>query len=277
VVSCSTSRNSAKSDQRTSPTFHNMKLSKRSQEKPHNSQTKIFCHTVPGFSLVNKRWCFFLIDSIEEFEYNTFAFESLLLAPSQKMMIHSLIKIHKDERLHFDDIIKGKGKGMVFLLHGEPGVGKTLTAGEYSQHKWERIFIDQPSESVADYTQRPLYTITSGDLGVDPAGVERTLLDALELAAHWNAIVLLDEADIFLEQRSNHDLQRNGLVSGRNFRFLIASSIRTDLINSLSASARILRRHHDPHHKPCRHLRCCVQIAHPPRNQISSIINLLPP
>jgi hypothetical protein len=68
---------------------------------------------------------------------------------------------------------------------------------------------------VADYTRRPLYTISSGDLGVDPAGVERTLLDSLEVAAHWNAIVLLDEADIFLEQRSNHDLQRNGLVSGK--------------------------------------------------------------
>ncbi len=68
---------------------------------------------------------------------------------------------------------------------------------------------------MADYTQRPLYTVRSGDLGVDPADVERTLLDALALAAHWNAIVLLDEADIFLEQRSNHDLERNGLVSSR--------------------------------------------------------------
>jgi hypothetical protein len=99
---------------------------------------------------------------------------------------------------------------------------------------------------VADYTQRPLYTISSGDLGVDPAGVERTLLDALELAAHWNAIVLLDEADIFLEQRSNHDLQRNGLVSGRipyshcRFHAFIPTIIHIDLINSLSASPRIL-------------------------------------
>jgi hypothetical protein len=45
-------------------------------------------------------------------------------------MIHSLVKIHSEKRLQFDDIIKGKGKGMVFLLHGEPGVGKTLTAGK---------------------------------------------------------------------------------------------------------------------------------------------------
>lgn len=93
---------------------------------------------------------------------------------------------------------------------------------------------------MADYTQRPLYTISSGDLGIYAADVERTLVETLALASHWNAIVLLDEADIFLEQRSNHDLQRNCLVSGRNFRFPIASLILTDLINSLSESPRIL-------------------------------------
>lgn len=68
---------------------------------------------------------------------------------------------------------------------------------------------------MADYTQRPLYTVTSGDLGENAAAVERALFDALELATGWNAIVLIDEADVFLEQRSSHDLQRNSLVSGR--------------------------------------------------------------
>ena len=70
------------------------------------------------------------------------AFKSLLLAAPQKKMIHSMIKIHKDERLQFDDLIKGKGKGMIFLLHGEPGVGKTLTAGACFEAKREDRFID---------------------------------------------------------------------------------------------------------------------------------------
>lgn len=30
------------------------------------------------------------------------------------------------------DFIKGKGSGLIFLLHGQPGVGKTYTAGEFS-------------------------------------------------------------------------------------------------------------------------------------------------
>jgi len=88
-------------------------------------------NVIPGFSLSAKRWCFFELDYIQEFEYNTRAFESLVLAEEQKSMTHSLVKIHADERPQFDDHIQGKGKGMIFLLHGEPGVGKTLTAGKY--------------------------------------------------------------------------------------------------------------------------------------------------
>lgn len=34
-----------------------------------------------------------------------------------------------------------------------------------------------------------------------------------DLAEAWNAVLLVDEADIFLEQRKNRDLSRNGLVT----------------------------------------------------------------
>jgi SpoVK/Ycf46/Vps4 family AAA+-type ATPase len=34
-----------------------------------------------------------------------------------------------------------------------------------------------------------------------------------QIAGHWNAILLLDEADVFLERRSSHEIIRNGLVS----------------------------------------------------------------
>jgi len=73
----------------------------------------------------------FDVELIRNVNFNTKAFEALLLPPEQKSMIHSLVKIHANDGASFDDIIKGKGKGMVFLLHGAPGVGKTLTAGKY--------------------------------------------------------------------------------------------------------------------------------------------------
>lgn len=90
----------------------------------------LICHyLIPGFALLDKKWCFFKVDLIKDAEYNLNAFETLKLENDQKQMILSLVKVHTDERLSFDDVIKGKGRGMIFLLHGAPGVGKTLTAG----------------------------------------------------------------------------------------------------------------------------------------------------
>lgn len=76
-----------------------------------------------------------------------------------------------------------------------PGVGKTMTA-----------------EAVSEHTKKPLYIVTSGELGSTPEALEANLTRVLELAKTFNAVLLLDEADIFLEQRAPNDLVRNALV-----------------------------------------------------------------
>jgi SpoVK/Ycf46/Vps4 family AAA+-type ATPase len=90
----------------------------------------------------------------------------------------------------------GKGGGCILVLHGRPGTGKTLTA-----------------ESVAELLQRPLYIISSGQLGTDAIALEANLKSTLELAERWSCVTLIDEADVFLEARSEHALVRNGLVA----------------------------------------------------------------
>lgn len=72
------------------------------------------------------------------------------------------------------------------------------------------------SESIADYTQRPLYTVNCGELGERACFIEESLKRILFLATRWNAVVLLDEADVFLAERKTTDLERNGLVSGKH-------------------------------------------------------------
>ena len=65
-----------------------------------------------------------------------------------------------------------------------------------------------PSESVADYTRRPLLSLTVADIGTDEQTMENNLHQWFEMAASWDAIILIDEADVFLENRTVADLQR---------------------------------------------------------------------
>ncbi len=59
----------------------------------------------------------------------------------------------------------------------------------------------------------PLYSIAAGELGSDAGSVQSNLTRAFDIAKPWDAVILLDEADIFLEKRTIHDLVRNQLVS----------------------------------------------------------------
>jgi SpoVK/Ycf46/Vps4 family AAA+-type ATPase len=67
--------------------------------------------------------------------------------------------------------------------------------------------------AVAEKLHAPLYSVSAGELGVEVDAVESKLQTALDVAKKWNAVLLLDEADVFLEQRTINDLQRNRLVS----------------------------------------------------------------
>lgn len=94
-----------------------------------DEQKLIYDNEVYGFSLTDKRWCIFAVDNVQDIEYDAEAFNNLRLPPEQKDTLLALAKFHTTQEGQFDDFIKGKGKGMVVLLHGEPGLGKTLTAG----------------------------------------------------------------------------------------------------------------------------------------------------
>ncbi|KAK1990492.1 P-loop containing nucleoside triphosphate hydrolase protein, partial [Colletotrichum falcatum] len=104
------------------------------------------------------------------------------------------------------DFVRGKGNGLIFLLHGKPGVGKTCTA-----------------ECIAEFTRRPLMVSTSSDIGTDPKEVEYNLTSNFKRAMSWGAVLLIDEAHVFMERRTTSDLSRNSLVAGKkDTRFLRA-------------------------------------------------------
>ncbi|KEF58304.1 uncharacterized protein A1O9_06230 [Exophiala aquamarina CBS 119918] len=152
---------------------------------------------VLGFAFGEKLWLEFTVSGISDIVYNDEAFDTLVLPENQKDIIKALVSSHAfHAHKSIDDIISGKGRGLVAVLHGRPGTGKTLTA-----------------EGIADLLKCPLYMVSAGDLGTDPTRLEKELQNILDIAHSWGAILLLDEADVFLEQRSIHDIHRNALVS----------------------------------------------------------------
>ncbi|KAF1985167.1 P-loop containing nucleoside triphosphate hydrolase protein [Aulographum hederae CBS 113979] len=161
-----------------------------------DQQLLIATDKLRGYSLKDKKWMLFDIPCVKEIVWNDHAFDSLVAPAEQKDLILAFAQTQAKNRECFDDVIQGKGRGIIMLLSGPPGVGKTLTA-----------------ESVAEEMHVPLYTMSAGDLGTNPAGVEAALGNILEMNTKWNAVLLLDEADVFLEARSAHDLERNKLVS----------------------------------------------------------------
>ncbi|TIA41928.1 P-loop containing nucleoside triphosphate hydrolase protein [Aureobasidium pullulans] len=137
------------------------------------------------------------MEFMKEVKWDEKAFQKLVMDEQKKELLEALVRVQKDRGLNqVSDVIEGKGNGLILLLHGSPGTGKTLTA-----------------EGVAELAHKPLYRVTCGDIGTQPEHVERYLDSVLTIGRTWDCVVLLDEADIFLEERSAMDLKRNALVS----------------------------------------------------------------
>ncbi|KAF5590034.1 AAA family ATPase [Fusarium pseudoanthophilum] len=117
---------------------------------------------------------------------------------------HTSAKTQRDDEdeqdLDIDDIIPDKGKGLIILLYGPPGVGKTSTA-----------------ETVAMVTGKALFSVSVSDVGTQAKHVESNLGRIFALATKWQVILLLDEADVFLESRERGNkvlsTDKNALVS----------------------------------------------------------------
>ncbi|KAI0850005.1 hypothetical protein F5Y00DRAFT_268766 [Daldinia vernicosa] len=157
-----------------------------------------------GFMFNTRTWQTLDVRFCQPSKPNQNPFGRLVMPEERKMMIKALVYKYTDpryaggnsEQVWGADFIKNKGEGQIFLLHGGPGVGKTFTA-----------------ECIAEFTGRPLLALTSGDIGIEEIQMERKLRDWLKLAHKWGAVMLIDEADVFLEKRMSSDMKRNSLVS----------------------------------------------------------------
>ncbi|KAH0541793.1 hypothetical protein FGG08_003748 [Glutinoglossum americanum] len=159
----------------------------KTREALTESHYFLFPSRINGFALKQKRWMGFDIEDIRELKWTSehdSAMSRLILPPRDIDLIKAIALKHSEENKGFwsADFIPGKGEGQIFLLHGPPGTGKT-------------------------------YTVAKTDIGTNEERMEANLSRWFTIAASWDAILLIDEADVFLERRQVADLQRNSLIS----------------------------------------------------------------
>ncbi len=124
------------------------------------------------------------VDEMAPYRYQPQLKQKLVLPPEQTDLIDILTA---EMDMLMDDIVAGKSGGTTVLCAGPPGVGKTLTAEVYSE-----------------IIQRPLYRVHSGQLGLNVSTMETALKEILTRAQRWGAVMLIDEADVYIKRRDDN-------------------------------------------------------------------------
>lgn len=145
---------------------------------------------VPVFDLRRHMRLRVHIANLTEYVYDHKLGEKLVLPKAERDLVDMLVA-HQGG---FRDIIGGKGGGAIVLCCGIPGTGKTLT-----------------SEVYAEVMSKALYSVQCSQLGTDEEELEEELLKVFARAQRWGAILLLDEADVYVAARGS-DLRQNAIV-----------------------------------------------------------------
>lgn len=143
------------------------------------------------FDLSKHRWINLHTANIQEYLWDKKLIDKLILPEEQKGLLRILMSTTGES---VSDIVRGKMSGVIVLATGVPGVGKTLTAEVFSE-----------------FIEKPLYTVQCSQLGLNVETIEGTLGTILNRASRWGAVLLIDEADVYVRERGD-DIQQNAIV-----------------------------------------------------------------
>ncbi|HLZ07943.1 MAG TPA: AAA family ATPase [Chloroflexota bacterium] len=144
-----------------------------------------------AFDLDKHDWLDVNVENIVEYPWDKKLIEKLVLPDDQKNLLNVLMSTTGE---NVGDIVKGKMNGIIVMATGAPGVGKTLTAEVFSE-----------------FIEKPLYSVQCSQLGLSVDDIEGNLQKVLNRAGRWGAVLLIDEADVYVRQRGE-DIVQNAIV-----------------------------------------------------------------
>lgn len=159
---------------------------------PVSSIDTVVLPLVRVFSTDLKRYVYADMQDVMPYRHDEQALDKLVLPDNIMGLVRRLFESHVDQL--FGDILSFKHGGMIICAAGSTGIGKTMTA-----------------ECFAEHSRRPLYTIELGELGTQLDEIEDRLRTIFNRAKRWNAVLLLDEADVMFQKRDDN-LERSAIV-----------------------------------------------------------------
>lgn len=162
------------------------------EEKVLNAQVALPIHPYLNcFDIDAHRWLRIHSGNLQQYPWDEKLIDKLIIPQEQSDLLKILISKSGE---NVEDIVRGKMSGVIVVATGQPGVGKTLTAEVFSE-----------------FIHKPLYNVQCSQLGLDIDTIEKNLTVVLGRASRWGAVMLIDEADVYIRQRGN-DITQNAIV-----------------------------------------------------------------
>ncbi|KAG2341118.1 P-loop containing nucleoside triphosphate hydrolase protein [Suillus weaverae] len=156
---------------------------------PDNAEEHIarLPYWIGGYDLELNQWRTFNIWDLKPVDYDQEAWSNLIMDEDTKDLIRALVdntgcSVGRLKPAQFN-------KGQTVLLKGPPGTGKMTTV-----------------HAVCNLLKRPLLTITitANDLLYDLVNLVSDIALRVSFAATWNAVIVVNDADRFLESKQTH-------------------------------------------------------------------------
>ena len=119
-----------------------------------------------GYSISRKDWCRFLVENISPVRWKESAWDSLILNQGQKLILRGLVTSHQ-----YSDNARNqseqKGKGLVILLHGSPGSGRSKPENRLEMGPTKTNHLKGKTlsaETAAEGTHKALVSTSLGEL-----------------------------------------------------------------------------------------------------------------
>ncbi|KAK6856329.1 hypothetical protein PG995_006516 [Apiospora arundinis] len=171
-------------NQPEAPKFTDYVPDLESKEALSNDQYLLFPSTIQAFVLSSQTWEQLHVGNLTVPKWNMALINTLVMDVRKKQRLTRFFEAHNRAKKSMILATRGKENGLVIVLHGQAGLGKTLTA-----------------ESMTTYVREPMMSLSLMKAFGDSRDPGDELTEVLRLANLWGLVVHITDADLLYERK----------------------------------------------------------------------------